>query len=138
MSELDLKVLKVLYRAKDTATVRDIATKLHIPHSTTGSSIKRLESEGKITYERRGTVNLTEKGIDLAKELLRHTKLIEILLHKSLDLPIEKAHEESEKVNFLFSCETINKICVKYSHPKECPCGDLIPSSRACFCEKQR
>lgn len=138
MSELDFKILKIIFRTTHLLTVRSIASSLNIPHSTTGSSIKRMEGEGYISYERRGAVNLTEKGTDLAKELIRHSQLIELLLHKSLDLPIEKAHEESEKVNFLFSCETINKICEKYSHPSECPCGETIPNSSVCFCEKQQ
>ena len=137
MSELDFKILKHLYRTEKELTVRSIANTINIPHTTTGSSIKRLEGDGFLTYERRGNVYLTEKGIDMAKELVRHSQLIELLLHKSLDLPIEKAHEESEKVNFLFSCETINKICEKYSHPSECPCGESIPNSSVCFCEKQ-
>ena len=137
MTELDFTVLKLLFRATENLTVRSIASSLNIPHSTTGSSIKRMEKEGYINYERRSNVELTEKGIDMAKELLRHSQLIELLLHKSLDLPIEKAHEESEKVNFLFSCETINKICEKYSHPRKCPCGESIPNSNACYCEKQ-
>jgi len=137
MTELDFKILKLLYRTTEHLTVRSIASFLSIPHTTTGSSIKRIEKEGYINYERRGLVNLTEKGIELAKELIRHSQLIELLLHKSLDLPIEKAHEESEKVNFLFSCEVINKICEKYRHPSECPCGELIPNSNSCYCEKQ-
>lgn len=137
MSDLDFQVLKLIYRSSpESITVRNIADILNIPHSTTGSCVKRLESERYLTYERKGPVTLTEKGQDMAIELLRHSQLLEVLLHKSLGLPIAEAHKESEKVNFLFSCETINKICEKFGHPHETPCGEEILNSSSCHCEK--
>jgi len=135
MDDLDYKVLKVLYR-NEPMKIGKIANKLRKPHSTLGSCVKRLEEEGYVIYERYQPVTLTENGKNLAIELNRHARLLEFLLYKELGLKPAEAHEESEKFNLLFSCNTINKICKKYEHPKQCPCGDIISNSSDCCCEK--
>lgn len=135
MLDIDYKILKILYRSSKFLKVGQLARTLNLPHSTVGSCIKRLENEKLVIYERYKPVALSKEGIDLAKELIRHAQLLELLLFKELNLKNEEAHEESEKFNLLFSCNTINKICEKYGHPKECPCGENILNSNNCFCE---
>ena len=68
--------------------------------------------------------------------MIRHAKLMEILLTEELDLNVKEAHEESEKFNLLLSCNIINRICEKYNHPSKCPCGEVILNSSGCHCEE--
>ena len=135
MLELDYKVLKIIYHSSRILKVGDLAKSLGFPHSTIGSSIKRLEENGYVVYERYKPVFLSKEGKNLAAELTRHARLLELLLHNELGLNPEDAHNESEKFNLLFSCNTINKICAKYSHPQMCPCGEEISNSSDCFCQ---
>ncbi len=135
MLDLDYKVIKILHRSS--SKIGELASKLTLPHTTIGSSVKRLEEEGYVKYKRYKSVNLSQKGEQLANELIRHARLIELLLINELGLQREIAHQESEKFNLLFSCETINKICEKYGHPKKCPCGDDIEQSENCYCEEK-
>jgi DtxR family Mn-dependent transcriptional regulator len=135
MLELDYKILKSLYRIPE-QKVGEIARDFNVAHSTIGSSVKRLEQEKLVTYERYKEVELTNKGKNLAIELFRHAQLLEILLYNELGLTADQAHQESDKFNLLFSCDTINKICEKYDHPKKCPCGDRINSTPKCSCEE--
>lgn len=136
MLDLDYNVLKVLYYKKE-VKVGNIARELELPHSTIGSCVKRLEENGYVIYERYKPVILSAKGRDVATELIRHARLLELLLHNELGIEPTRAHKESEKFNLLFSCDTINRICEKYSHPEECPCGEEIVNSSDCFCEKK-
>ena len=135
MIELDCKVLKKIYRSSKHLKVGDLAKLLDFPHSTSGSCIKRLEENGYLVYERYKPVVLSKEGKNLAAELTRHARLLELLLHYELGLTPNVAHNESEKFNLLFSCNTINRICAKYSHPKICPCGEEISNSSECFCQ---
>jgi len=135
MLDLDCIVLKILYRSANPLKVGDLAKTLELPHSTIGSSVKRLEEKNYVVYKRYQPVILSEKGKNLTIEILRHAQLMEILLHCELGLTKEEAHSESEKFNLLFSCNTINRICEKYKHPKECLCGDQILNSQDCHCE---
>ncbi|MFX1298206.1 MAG: metal-dependent transcriptional regulator [Promethearchaeota archaeon] len=136
MKNLDFKVIKCIYKAGTPLKVGQIARKLNIPHSTIGSCVKRLEEKNLINYIRYKPVHLTEKGKLLALELIRHAQLLEVLLYESLGLTTEDAHSESDKVNLLFSCKTINQICKKYNHPKKCPCGEEILSLSGCSCNE--
>jgi DtxR family Mn-dependent transcriptional regulator len=135
MLELDYKVLKEISRTSKYLKVGNLAKLLCVPHSTIGSCIKRLEENGYVIYERYKPVFLSKRGKNLAAELTRHARLLELLLHNELGLTPKDAHKESEKFNLLFSCKTINKICAKYSHPKMCPCGEEILNSSKCFCQ---
>ena len=135
MLKIDYKVLKMIYHSSRILKVGDLAKSLGLPHSTIGSCIKRLEESGYVVYERYKPVVLSQQGKNLATELTRHARLLELLLHNELGLIPEDAHKESEKFNLLFSCNTINKICAKYSHPKMCPCGEEISNSSDCFCQ---
>ena len=136
MLELEYKVLKEIFHTSDPLKVGDVAKILNFPHSTIGSCVKRLEEYGYVIYERYKPVTLSPEGINLATELSRHARLLEILLYNELGLEPKDAHYESEKFNLLLSCNTINKICAKYEHPRECPCGVKIISSSDCFCER--
>jgi len=137
MLDLDYHVIKFLFKSQNSMKIGEIKKKLKIHHSTLGSCIKRLKQRNFVNYEPYHEVNLTKNGIELAKELNRHSRLLEVLLNKELGLDPSIAHLESEKFSLLFSCETINRICEKYNHPVECPCGEKILSSSVCFCEKE-
>jgi DtxR family Mn-dependent transcriptional regulator len=137
MMDLDYKVIKLIFRLEEPVKISHLSKKMVIAHSTLGSCIKRLKNEGYVNYEAYHEVKLTSKGNNLAKELIRHARLIEILLYSELGVKPELAHKESEKLNLLLSCETINKICKKYGHPKRCPCGEEILSSSHCVCEDE-
>ncbi len=137
MQDLDYSVVKLLYRQSTPLKIGKIAKELRVPHSTLGSCIIRLKRKEIVNYEAYHEVELTSKGRDLAIELIRHARLIETLLHYELGVKPELAHRESEKLNLLLSCETINKICKKYGHPKKCPCGEEILSSSRCICETE-
>ncbi|MBD3256564.1 MAG: winged helix DNA-binding protein [Candidatus Lokiarchaeota archaeon] len=134
MIDLDYKVIKLLYKSPENLKVGNISSLLDLAHSTIGSCIKRLEEQGLVKYRRYKKVRLTDKGVDLALELIRHAKLLELLLHKELGLSNKEAQAESEKFNLLFSCKTIKKICEKYGHPKKTPQNELIPNARGCYC----
>lgn len=126
--------MKTLQRKNVPLKVGEISRELDIPHSTIGSCVKRLEENGFVVYNRYEPVHLSNDGINLANELIRHCQLLEVLLFNELGLDKEEAHTESEKFNLLLSCNTINKICEKYGHPKLTPCGETIYNSSNCFC----
>jgi DtxR family transcriptional regulator, Mn-dependent transcriptional regulator len=142
MNDIDYKVLKIIFRNKGKAKIKHIQEELNnygledVSYSTIDSCIKRLYLKDFLIWEKYKPIKISKKGENFAKELIRHSQLLELLLHKELELTPNEAHQESEKFNLLFSCSTINKICKKYEHPKECPCGEKILNSEACCCDR--
>ncbi|MFX1279453.1 MAG: iron dependent repressor, metal binding and dimerization domain protein [Promethearchaeota archaeon] len=152
MIDIDYIVLKTLMRSEGGLKIGEIKKILDndcflthleifhdngISHSTLGSCIKRLKKKGYVDYEPYHKAILTQYGFELAKELNRHSRLLEVLLFNELGLSSKKSHQESEKLSFLLSCEIINKICEKYGHPKKCPCGEPILNSQVCACSER-
>ncbi|MHA1688205.1 MAG: metal-dependent transcriptional regulator [Promethearchaeota archaeon] len=131
---MDYEVIEYLYRINSARKVGEIAKDLEYPHSTIGSCIKRLKKNGYVEYQPYKHVQITKIGKEKAIELIRHTQLLEVLLHETLGLNAQTAHQEAKKINLLFSCETINKICEKFNHPEVCPCGEKILNSETCYC----
>ncbi len=140
MLDIDYQILKIIFRNDEKVRLKKIQSEIKstraikIALSTINSCLERLEKAELIKWIRYSHVELTQKGVNLAKELLRHAQLLELLLYNELELTIDQAHEESEKLNLMFSCETINRICEKYNHPNFCPCGNEIPNSETCYC----
>lgn len=142
MLDIDYRILKIIFKNNNDARLKQIQKeysgidKINIPLSTLNSSLKRLEKKEYIEWVRYKPPKLKDKGTQLAKELLRHAQLLEVFLCNELGLSVEDAHRESEKLNLLLSCKTVQKICEKYNHPSECPCGEPIVNSRNCYCVK--
>ena len=135
MNDLDHRVLEYLYNSPQDLKVGELAQALKCPHTTMGSCIKRLKKIGLVIYVPYRYVSLTSAGKEKAIELIRHAQLVEVLFHEALDLNAEEAHKEAQKVNYLLSCTIINKICEKFDHPKQCPCGETILNSQNCYCQ---
>ncbi len=95
MQNLDYIVIKFLFRNSVPLKVGKLAKELNIPHSTLGSCITRLKAKGFVKYEAYRDVELISKGKDLATELIRHARLLEIFLHNELGVNPELAHSES-------------------------------------------
>ena len=142
MNDIDYKVLKIIYKNGGKAKIKHIQQNLknygydNVRYSTIDSCVERLHEQNLLIWEKYKPIKLTSEGEDFAKETIRHTQLLEVLLYKELDLTTKQAHYESEKFNLPLSCNTINKICEKYNHPEECPCGERILNSEACYCQK--
>jgi DtxR family Mn-dependent transcriptional regulator len=140
MIDFDYQILKIIYRNNGKARLKYIQQRFkdirgeETPLSTINSCLERLEKLGYVNWVRYSPILLTDDGLNLAKELIRHAQLLEVLLYNELRLTAEDAHIESEKFNLMLSCETINKICEKYNHPIICPCGDKILSAPNCYC----
>lgn len=143
MPDIDFQILKIIFNHNKARLkqIQDIYLELNgikIPLSTLNSCLERLEKKKYVKWVRYKPPMLTDEGTQLAKELLRHAQLLEVFLCNELELSAEDAHRESEKLNLLLSCNTVQKICEKYNHPSTCPCGDKIMSSRSCSCVIER
>jgi Mn-dependent DtxR family transcriptional regulator len=112
-----------------------VARSLGIKHSTTSMAARRLQHSRMVVWEPYGIIKPTLKGLEKAKELWRHQRMLELLLVNEVGVDPERAHKEASKLELPLSCESVNAICEKYGHPTECPCGIPVWLPSLCQCE---
>ena len=73
-------------------------------------------------------VRLTKRGARVALEVLRHHRLLELYLHRTLDVPWDQVHREAEVLEHVLSEELEELIAAKLGDPAIDPHGDPIPT----------
>jgi DtxR family Mn-dependent transcriptional regulator len=91
--------------------------------------VRRLGELGLVTHEPYRGVQLTDEGVRVALEVLRHHRLLELYLATSLDVPWDRVHDEAEVLEHVLSEELEALIAAKLGHPTRDPHGDPIPSA---------
>jgi DtxR family Mn-dependent transcriptional regulator len=109
------------------ATGLAIATALGVSQASVTGMCKRLDSLGLVSYEPYQAVELTEAGRAVALENVRHHRLIELFLHRALDMPWDEVHEEAEILEHHISERLEARIAAWLDNPQFDPHGDPIP-----------
>lgn len=125
-----LKQIYLLQQERGHATTQALAERLGVkPGSVTGM-IKHLAGDPTGPLVRhtpyRG-VELTDQGLSVALEMLRHHRLIEQFLAELLDVPWDEVHVEAERLEHVLSEALEERIAAKLGHPTRDPHGDPIP-----------
>src|SRR5438270_3647009 len=100
-----------------------IAERLHVTPASASAMVKRLDELGLARHVPYRGVELTKKGSQLALEVLRHHRLLELYLAESLGVPWDRVHDEAEVLEHVLSEELEELIAVKLGDPKRDPHG---------------
>lgn len=95
------------------------------------SLIDALRDERLVTIEGE-KIKLTDKGIRLAKGLIRRHRLAERLFTDVFDLSGDIVHEDACKMEHILSEELTDSVCTFLGHPPTCPHGKPIPRGECC------
>ena len=74
-------------------------------------------------------VSLTPAGEQVALEVIRHHRLLELYLAEHLGVPWDRVHEEAEALEHVISEDLEARIAAKLGNPTHDPHGDPIPSA---------
>jgi DtxR family Mn-dependent transcriptional regulator len=83
---------------------------------------------GLVAHEPYQGISLSEAGRRVALEVIRHHRLLELYLVKSLGVPWDRVHEEAEVLEHVLSDELEELIAAKLGDPTLDPHGDPIPT----------
>lgn len=122
-----LKAIYALAADGSDVTTSAIATRLGVSPASVSAMLKRLSDAGYVTYQKYQGVELTRAGELLALEVIRHHRLLEAYLHKSLGMPWDKVHDEAEVLEHVISEELEDRIALILGNPTHDPHGDPIP-----------
>ena len=110
-----LKNMYVLNKQNGNIRVTDVANKMNCSKPSVNKAINNLKTEKLINYETYGTIELTEKGENLAKKILEAYDIVYIFFKDVLNLEENEAKSEADKVKLAMSDNAINKMA-KYVH----------------------
>lgn len=110
-----LKTMYVLKKQNGNVRVTDIANKMNCTKPSVNKALYNLKDNGLVNYESYGTIELTQKGEDLAKKVLEAYDIVYVFLKDVLNLESKQAETEAEKIKSSLDDNTINKLA-KYVH----------------------
>jgi DtxR family Mn-dependent transcriptional regulator len=105
-----------------------LAERLGVTPASASAMVKRLDEMGLARHAPYHGVELTERGSQLALEILRHHRLLELYLTESLGVPWDRVHDEAEVLEHVLSEELEELIARKLGDPTRDPHGDPIPT----------
>ncbi|MCG8453420.1 MAG: metal-dependent transcriptional regulator [Spirochaetales bacterium] len=123
-----LETILLLEQKNRVARVKDIAEKLSVQMPSVTGALKSLRSRELVEYEKNSFINLTPKGMKLAKAIfLKHGILVNFF-EKALGLTGEHAEEQACRVEHAIDDETAKRFqnlteWVEEKSPQQAP-GD--------------
>ena len=106
-----------------------IAERLGVTPASASGMVRRLHEHGLVAHQPYHGVELTAAGRRVALRVLRHHRLLETYLARSLGVPWDRVHDEAEVLEHVLSDELEALIAAKLGHPTHDPHGDPIPSA---------
>jgi DtxR family Mn-dependent transcriptional regulator len=122
-----LKEIYKLEAAGRRATTSALAQRLEVSAPSVTSMLKKLASLGLVEHQRYRGATLTARGERVALEVIRHHRLLEQYLAKTLGLPIDAVHAEADRLEHALSEELEAHIDRTLGFPTSDPHGDPIP-----------
>jgi DtxR family Mn-dependent transcriptional regulator len=109
------------------ATTSALAERLEVSAPSVTAMLKKLASLGLVEHRRYHGATLTRKGERVALEVIRHHRLLEEYLVKTLGLPLDAVHAEADRLEHALSEELEAEIDRSLGFPTRDPHGDPIP-----------
>lgn len=116
-------------RGVESVSTNALAERLGVTAASASAMVKRLGELGLVEHRPYRGVTLTVRGRRIALEVMRHHRLLELYLVRSLGVPWDRVHEEAEVLEHVLSEQLEELIATQLGHPTRDPHGDPIPSA---------
>jgi DtxR family Mn-dependent transcriptional regulator len=132
LSEAIQDYLKEIYKleaAGTRATTTAVARSLGVAPSSATAMVKKLAVLRLVDHAPYRGVQLTKAGRQIALEVVRHHRLLEVYLAETLGLGIDAVHAEADRLEHVISEELEARIDQALGYPTHDPHGDPIPDA---------
>jgi DtxR family Mn-dependent transcriptional regulator len=127
--EMYLKAIWYIREKGEEVKVSTIAQLLSVTQPSVVQMLKKLDSSNLLKYAPR-EIQLTQEGEDVGKQMVRNTRLLEVLMRDALKIQIDEEMvcgiEHHMKHIFM------EALCTLLNHPRQCPHGHDIPKGTCC------
>jgi len=125
-----LKAIYEITQLGERASTNQIAERMGVTAASVTGMLKRLAANEPplLEYRKHHGVELTEQGEQVALEVIRHHRLLELFLHDTLGYAWDEVHAEADRLEHVISEELEERIAQTLGDPRHDPHGDPIPS----------
>ncbi|MBK4167144.1 metal-dependent regulator [Corynebacterium macginleyi] len=127
-TEMYLRTIYELEEEGITPLRARIAERLEQSGPTVSQTVARMERDGLLHVRSDRSLDLTEKGRELATAVMRKHRLAERLLTDVLGLEISKVHDEACRWEHVMSKEVEKRVVTVLDDPSRSPFGNPIPA----------
>jgi DtxR family Mn-dependent transcriptional regulator len=122
---------KAIYalEARGPVTTTALAQRMGVTPASASGMVRKLCELGLVAHEPYKGVRLSEEGTQVALEVIRHHRLLELYLAQDLGVPWDRVHDEAEVLEHVLSEELEALIAAKLGNPTHDPHGDPIPTA---------
>jgi DtxR family Mn-dependent transcriptional regulator len=125
-----LKVIYELTLEQERASTNAIAERMGVAPASVTGMLKRLAANDPplLEYRKHHGVELTTEGRQVALEVIRHHRLLELFLHETLGYGWDEVHVEADRLEHVISEEMEERIAQALGQPLVDPHGQPIPT----------
>ncbi|MFN4337183.1 MAG: metal-dependent transcriptional regulator [Candidatus Nitrosocaldus sp.] len=127
--EMYLKAIWMLNERGEEAKVSIIAKVLGIKQPSVVQMLRKLHRRGYVMYAN-GKAELTDKGSEIGRQMVRNSRLLEVLMKNALRIDLDE--EMVCGMEHHMSKRFADAICTLLNHPRICPHGYAIPEGICC------
>ena len=132
LSEAIQDYLKGIYKLQtggERVTITAVARVQGVSPASASAMVKKLAALELLEHEPYRGAKLTDAGERVALEVIRHHRLIELYLAKTLGLHVDAVHDEADRLEHVISEELEERIDRALGFPTHDPHGDPIPDA---------
>ena len=122
-----LGVIYTLTRDGERVIGARLAESLDVSPPTVAANLKRMQRDGWIEISEDREITLTERGLQMAKSVIRRHMLTEWMLSRVLKLPLSELHREAHQIEHTLSAEVEERLQSEMEDPHVCPHGNPLP-----------
>jgi DtxR family Mn-dependent transcriptional regulator len=123
-----LKTIYMLEQEESPVSTSRIANARSVKPGSATSMIQRLDRLNLVNYEKHYGVTLTPAGEQIALEVIRHHRLVELYLIEALGFSWDEVHEQADILEHVIGEKLEERIAMALNYPSFDPHGDPIPS----------
>ncbi|MFB5597948.1 MAG: metal-dependent transcriptional regulator [Nitrosopumilaceae archaeon] len=127
--EMYLKAIWHIRERKEDVKISTIAKMLNVRQPSVVQMLKKLNEQKLVNYNKAG-VTLTDDGERIGSEMMRNSRLLEVLMDSALKIEIDE--EMVCGVEHHMNKQFTNALCTMLKHPRKCPHDNDIPTGECC------
>lgn len=128
--EMYLKAIWHIRERGEEPKVSSIAKLLHIRQPSVVEMLRKLDGARLIGYQKGSLVELKARGVRIGKQMIRNTRLLEVLMKDALKIEIDE--EMACGIEHHMKNVFTDALCTLLKHPRKCPHGYDIPKGKCC------